>query len=106
MVWLFLFLIVTALFFRAYRNTFHVSTNHVPIVIQSSERVHCNRWMPLRILHLSDLHMENLSVRAERIVEDLQGQTIDLIAITGDLLDREKNMSKAILYIQTGKSVV
>lgn len=100
--WLLIGLAVALLVYRAYRNTFDVSTKHVSIPLQSS--CHLPRpdgYKPLSILHLSDLHMENLSVDAQRIVADFSDEPIDLIAITGDLLDREKNIAKAVSYVET-----
>jgi predicted MPP superfamily phosphohydrolase len=101
MVWLFVLFIVLVLFIRAYRNTFHVQINHVPVQVRPSERINIDGLMPLRILHLSDLHMENISVTAERIVEQMEGEPLDLIAITGDLLDRAKNIPAAVQYVET-----
>ncbi|MFY0543534.1 metallophosphoesterase [Brevibacillus sp. H7] len=101
-MWLLCLLLVAIVFLRAYRNTFDLSTKTVSVAIRPSERVQdTEKWLPLRILHLSDLHMENLSVPAERIVEDHFGQPIDLIAITGDLLDRHRNIPKAVSYVET-----
>lgn len=55
----------------------------------------------LRILHLSDLHMENLSISAEQVLEQGRGEALDLIAITGDLLDRQRNIPYAVRYVET-----
>jgi predicted MPP superfamily phosphohydrolase len=101
-IWTCLSLLVAVFFIRAYRNTFDLTKQAVTVAIKPSERFrHTNHWQPLTILHLSDLHMENLSVEAERIVRDFDGQPIDLIAITGDLLDRQKNIPKAVAYVET-----
>ncbi|MEJ8547713.1 metallophosphoesterase [Brevibacillus borstelensis] len=106
MTWIFFFLLVAVLFARAYRNTFHVSTTFVDIALKQSDRVpDTEQHFPLSILHLSDLHMENLSIKAEQIVRDYAARTIDLIAITGDLLDRAKNIPKAIRYVETVMSL-
>jgi len=87
---------------RAYRNTFDVHIRHVAVDIQPSAHVPSpDDFPPLSILHLSDLHMENLSVKAERVVNDFLGLCPDLIAITGDLLDRQKNIPKAVAYVET-----
>jgi predicted MPP superfamily phosphohydrolase len=101
MVWLAVMTIAMVLFIRAYRNTFHATINRVPIEVKPSDRFHIDEFAPIRILHLSDLHMENLSIDAERIVTDFRHEPIDLIAITGDLLDRHKNIPRAIAYVQT-----
>ena len=89
-------------FFRAYRNTYDVHTRYVSVTIQPSAHVPApDEFPPLSILHLSDLHMENLSVDAKRIVNDFSGHCLDLIAITGDLLDRQSNIPKALAYVET-----
>ncbi|GED66329.1 putative metallophosphoesterase YkoQ [Brevibacillus reuszeri] len=102
MTWILLAVAVALLLIRAYRNTFDVHTQFVTIPLQKSARMKdTSGWEALSVLHLSDLHMENLSVDADHIVEKFSDQPIDLIAITGDLLDRQKNIPKAVAYVQT-----
>lgn len=102
MIWFAILLALVLLFFRAHRNTFDVNTRHVAVSIQPTSRVPApGDFQPLSILHLSDLHMENLSVDAQRIVDDFSHHSLDLIAITGDLLDRKKNIPKAVAYVKT-----
>jgi len=102
MIWIFLLVAVAVLFFRANRNTYDVHTRHVTVSLSSSERVpNPGEYESLSILHLSDLHMENLSIDAQQIVDDFSGKKLDLIAITGDLLDRHKNIPKAVAYVET-----
>ena len=43
--------------------------------------------LPLRILHLSDLHMERITVRERRLLELIDDLRPDLIVFTGDLLN-------------------
>ncbi|WP_409178335.1 metallophosphoesterase [Brevibacillus fortis] len=101
-IWLLLLGAIALLLFRAYRNTFDVQTKDVSITLQKSLRIqNPHDFEPISILHLSDLHMENLSVRPEQIVADFSDRQVDLIAITGDLLDREKNIPKAVSFVQT-----
>jgi uncharacterized protein len=47
---------------------------------------------PLRIIHLSDLHMSGRITRFyfERVVEEVNARDADFIAITGDIIEREK----------------
>lgn len=102
MLWLMLGIAIALLFIRAYRNTFDVHTNYVSIPLQPSRRLPDPALAePLSVLHLSDLHMENLSVQASKIVDDFADSSPDLIAITGDLLDRHKNIPKAVQYVET-----
>lgn len=101
MLWFLLIVAVALLFVKAYHNTFDVHTNYVTIPLRPSQHVdHPQDFEPLTILHLSDLHIENLSIDPLRIVRDFSGQPVDLIAITGDLLDRHKNIPKAVSYIE------
>lgn len=100
MIWAVLLLLIALLAIRAYRNTFDVQINHVPLRLQATDRVDTERIPPLQILHLSDLHMENLSIRPERIVAEMKEQSVDLIAITGDLLDRVKNIPLAVQFVE------
>ncbi|MGN7468659.1 metallophosphoesterase [Brevibacillus sp. SAFN-007a] len=101
MLWVLLMVAVALLYGKAYRNTFDLRTNYVSIPLHSSQhREDRQDFEPLSILHLSDLHMENLSIDPMRIVRDFSGQSVDLIAITGDLLDRHKNIPKAVAYIE------
>ncbi|MFS0554315.1 metallophosphoesterase [Brevibacillus sp. 179-C9.3 HS] len=102
MIWLILLGAIALLLLRAYRNTFDVQIMDVSISIQESLRIqNPHDFEPVSILHLSDLHMENLSVRPERIVADFSERQVDLIAITGDLLDRERNIPKAVSFVQS-----
>ncbi|MGG1660368.1 metallophosphoesterase [Brevibacillus sp. NRS-1366] len=106
MTWILIAVAVTLLFLRAYRNTFDVHTQYVTIPLQTSERLQDTiDWEPLSVLHLSDLHMENLSVDAKYIVDQFSTQRLDMIAITGDLLDRQKNIPKAVAYVKTVMSL-
>lgn len=102
MIWFILIAAVALLLVRAHRNTFDVRTEYVSIPLQPSRRLPDPAdWEPLSILHLSDLHMENLSVDASDIVARFSSRPIDLIAITGDLLDRHKNIPRAVAFVQT-----
>lgn len=56
----------------------------IPRLAQSRE--------PLRIVHLSDLHMSGRITRIyfERVVEEVNALGADLVAITGDIVEREQ----------------
>ncbi|ODA17545.1 metallophosphoesterase [Geobacillus thermoleovorans] len=53
----------------------------------------------LRILQLSDLHLEKLSITPDDLYGKLKGEAIDLIALTGDFLDREESIAKLGPYL-------
>ncbi|AQS55467.1 metallophosphoesterase [Novibacillus thermophilus] len=78
----------------ARRNTFHAVLNEIRLDIDKplNER-------GLRILHLSDLHVERLSVKAEDLVQRCRAYQIDLIALTGDFLDQVDSMDKFLSYL-------
>lgn len=102
MTWIVLLVAVAVVYLRANRNTYDVHTRHVTVPLSSSDCLpNPDDYEPLSILHLSDLHMENLSIDAEQIVDDFSEKKLDLIAITGDLLDRHKNIPKAVAYVET-----
>ncbi|UFJ43093.1 metallophosphoesterase [Brevibacillus humidisoli] len=105
MAWIVFLSAFLLLLARAYRNTFHPNLNRVSITIKRAELASLPVTEPLRILHLSDLHMENISISAERIVEDWRSEPIDLIAITGDFLDRTRSIPKALAFVKTLQSL-
>ena len=49
-------------------------------------------WEPMRILHISDLHIERLSRREESILTYLEEYQPDIILITGDYLNLSFNL--------------
>jgi len=101
MGWYLLLFAFLLLFAYAYRNTFQLKQNRVSVVIKEAESVPAPVSQALRILHLSDLHMERLSISAERILADWQCEPLDLIAITGDFLDRARSIPKALAFVET-----
>lgn len=54
----------------------------------------------LFILHLSDLHLENISITPKELEQKLMGKTPDLIALTGDFLDRKRSIPKLRPYLR------
>ncbi|PTX65018.1 hypothetical protein C8P63_101240 [Melghirimyces profundicolus] len=59
----------------------------------------------LRILHLSDLHMEKLSITPEALLEQVKGEPIDLIALTGDYLDTQPMIGRFLHYMDMLKEL-
>lgn len=94
-------LILTFIFFvllvfgirRAHKNTFAVEIRHVevPVSMPSDQEI--------RILHLSDMHLENLSISPTTLYERVKDYEFDLIAITGDQIERKKNIAPFMEYI-------
>lgn len=54
----------------------------------------------LRILHISDIHIENISITPEQLFTNLKDRPIDLIALTGDFLDRKRSIPKLVPYLE------
>lgn len=54
----------------------------------------------LRILHLSDLHLENISISPNDLYHKLKDESYDIIALTGDFLDRKWTIPKLIPYLE------
>lgn len=100
MIYYFLFIVLFAILFFIYktnRNTYKVNINKVNPVIKTSNTAHS---LKLRILHLSDLHLENLSITPERLYDQLKYEKFELIALTGDFLDRPKSIPKLDPYLK------
>ncbi|WP_102347950.1 metallophosphoesterase [Bacillus sp. Marseille-P3661] len=85
-------LIICTFFFvkRAYNNTKEIAINKITI----NEQEQPSPGAFLNILHLSDLHLENISVTPDELYEKLKSESIDLIALTGDFLDRKRTIPK------------
>ncbi|WP_261134101.1 metallophosphoesterase [Bacillus sp. Marseille-Q3570] len=81
--------------YRAYINTKDVTLKRIK-VLSNDKGPQTN----LRILQISDMHLENISVTPEEIHEKLKNEKIDLIALTGDYLDRKKTLTKLPAYLE------
>src|SRR5699024_8910095 len=88
-------IIIAFLIHKAYKNTQDIKINH----IQIPSKEETDPEESLSILHLSDLHLENISVTPEQLAKKLGNKPIDLIALTGDFLDRKRSISKLIPYL-------
>jgi uncharacterized protein len=84
------------LFKKAYTNTKDIVINKIHIKQNETPGLD----PVLNILHLSDLHLENISVSPDQLYEKLKDESIDLIALTGDFLDRVRTIPKLIPYLK------
>src|SRR5690625_4331199 len=82
--------------YLAYKNTKDIKINKIKI--NSNNFTASNK--PLSILHLSDLHLENISLSANQLKDKLANESVDLIALTGDFLDRKRTIPKLIPYLR------
>ena len=81
---------------KVYKNTKDIVINRVKVSTPLS-----NDYSPkLTILQLSDLHLENISISPAELYEKLKDEPIDLIALTGDFLDRNRTNPKLIPYLK------
>lgn len=80
---------------KGYWNTFRPMVNHV--------RLKTDKYIgerPLRILHLSDIHIERLSIKPEKVVELVRQTSFDLIALTGDYLDKVTSIKPFLSFLE------
>lgn len=84
-------LILIYLLNRAYKNTKDIVFNRVTLK---------GHGPALKILQLSDLHLENISISPNDLYNKLKNEPIDLIAITGDFLDRKQTIPRLVPYLQ------
>ncbi|RBW68325.1 metallophosphoesterase [Bacillus taeanensis] len=97
----FIFLFLTSLlvlFYKAYKNTEQVVINSISLTNGNNSDY---QELPLNVLHISDMHLENISISPEQLYNKLKHEKIDLIALTGDFLDRKRSIPKLIPYLQT-----
>ncbi|MFD2629149.1 metallophosphoesterase [Oceanobacillus kapialis] len=89
-------ILITSLFiYKAYINTKDIQINRINIEASKSSTL-----ASLSILHLSDLHLENISITPEELEQKLSGEAPDLIALTGDFLDKKRTIPKLRPYLQ------
>lgn len=85
------------LFYRAYKNTHKVALNKVNLSNKDSDQ---KQGPFINILQISDMHLEKISVSPEQLYNTLAGEKIDLIALTGDYLDKKRSIPKLIPYLK------
>ncbi|MFD1361662.1 metallophosphoesterase [Lentibacillus salinarum] len=81
--------------YKAYKNTKDIRINKINIMPE------VNKENPsLSILHLSDLHLENISLTPSELASKLRNESVDIIALTGDFLDRKRTIPKLTPYLR------
>ena len=90
------FLGILLLFYRAYKNTHRVVLNKIKLSNIDSGQPH---GPLLNILQISDMHLEKISVSPEQLYNKLAREKIDLVALTGDFLDKKRSIPKLIPYL-------
>jgi len=92
---IFIVAILSLLFYVGNKNTKQVIVNNV--FINEGNEIDEE---PLRIVHISDMHLENISISPSKLFSILNDQHIDLIALTGDFLDRKRTIPKLLPYLK------
>ncbi|BCJ87001.1 metallophosphoesterase [Effusibacillus dendaii] len=95
MVWLIVGGLILLMLVYSYFNTFRMVLREVEHTIP-----HKSGFGPLRILQLSDLHMERQSISPQRLRNLALATKPDLIVLTGDYLDRYHNIEKCVEYLK------
>lgn len=90
--------ILSILLYKGYKNTQQVLVNN--IYINHSNEITQPNEDTFRVLHISDMHLENISISPSHLYSLLKEQHLDLIALTGDFLDRKRTIPKLLPYLK------
>lgn len=90
--------ILSILLYKGYKNTQQVLVNN--IYINHSNEITQPNEDTFRVLHISDMHLENISISPSHLYSLLKEQHLDLIALTGDFLDRRRTIPKLLPYLK------
>ncbi|WP_099159895.1 metallophosphoesterase [Virgibacillus ndiopensis] len=91
-----LLILTVILCYKAYRNTKDITINKIKI--NSNHTLKTNH--SLSILHISDMHLENISLTPSQLKKKLNDEAVDIIALTGDFLDRKRTIPKLQPYLK------
>jgi predicted MPP superfamily phosphohydrolase len=81
---------------KGYWNTFRPELKNINIDIEPNVTFNGK----LKILQLTDIHIEKLSVKPEKVLEMVGNETFDLVALTGDYLDRITSIDQFITFLK------
>ncbi|SHG85483.1 metallophosphoesterase [Ornithinibacillus halophilus] len=87
--------VLSYLLYIANQNTKDIKINKISIPASNS-----TNNPTISILHLSDLHLENISITPNELANKINNQTFDIIALTGDFLDRKRTIPKLVPYLE------
>lgn len=82
---------------KGYWNTFRPELKIVDLAIDGERN---NPMGELNILHLTDIHIENLSVSSDKVKKMIKDETFDLIALTGDYVDRLSSIHSFLDFLK------
>lgn len=83
------------LIYKANQNTKDIQINKIQIATK-----HPSTKSNLSILHLSDMHLENISITPMELANKIRNANPDIIALTGDFLDRKRTIPKLEPYLK------
>ncbi|WP_018663549.1 metallophosphoesterase [Heyndrickxia acidiproducens] len=98
---LFIFLIIIIVYYfikKAHWNTKDIVFNKIKV--NSALPLSTGHHPKLNVLQLSDLHLENISISPHELYDMLKDEPLDLIALTGDFLDRKRTIPKLVPYLK------
>lgn len=85
---------------KAYNNTKDIQVRNINPTSDAA-----GNKSTLSILHLSDLHLEHISISPAQLAAKLRNEPIDMIALTGDFLDRKRTIPKLDPYLRVLQSL-
>lgn len=100
LIFIFVAIVLFIMLKKAHENTKKVNIKHVQIPLKEDHKE------KIKILHLSDLHLEHLSIQSTDLYHMVQKKTpLDLIIITGDFMDRKRSIPKILPYLEVLKKL-
>lgn len=81
-LWAFNLVLTLVLVYSFYFEPFNLQVTHIQVPVMGAKIS-----QPVRIVHLSDIHVERTSPRERKLVSVVQSQHPDLIVLTGDYLN-------------------
>lgn len=102
---IYIFLIIGLISFSLYKANKNTKEVIVNTVSPFSNESPTHNQVYLRVLQISDMHLENLSISPEKLYNQVKHKNFDLIALTGDFLDKETSIPKLIPYLNMFKKL-
>lgn len=99
-LYILLFSILSIILFYLYTKANNNTKDAVINKIQIDQEQTSDRSPILNILQLSDLHLENISITPAQLYDQIKDQSVDLIALTGDFLDRQRTIPRLVPYLE------
>ncbi|WP_010098492.1 metallophosphoesterase [Ornithinibacillus scapharcae] len=95
MIFAILLVCISIFIYKANQNTKDIQINKIQISTK-----YPSKQSNLSILHLSDMHLENISITPTELADKIRNAKPDMIALTGDFLDRKRTIPKLEPYLK------